>query len=235
VSRAQRLLDLIQVLRRHRFPVAGAALAEELGISLRTLYRDIDTLKAQGAHIDGEPGVGFILRPGFMLPPLMLSEEEIEALVLGARWVAQRTDEPLGKAAHNAMAKIAAVLPDDLKRGLEASTLLIGPDPRSAAGNAELPTIREAIRTGRKLRIHYIDDNDNSTRRTIWPFALGFFERVRIVVAWCEMRRDYRHFRTDRIGALKLTNARYPRPRLALLREWRAIEDGRRKSRPKAC
>jgi predicted DNA-binding transcriptional regulator YafY len=235
VSRAQRLLDLIQVLRRHRFPVAGAALAEELGISLRTLYRDIDTLKAQGAHIDGEPGVGFILRPGFMLPPLMLSEEEIEALVLGARWVAQRTDEPLGKAAHNAMAKIAAVLPDDLKRGLEASTLLIGPDPRTAAGNAELPTIREAIRTGRKLRIHYIDDNDNSTRRTIWPFALGFFERVRIVVAWCEMRRDYRHFRTDRISALKLANTRYPRPRLALLREWRAIEDIRRKSRPKAC
>src|SRR5882672_6313054 len=99
MSRAQRLLDLIQVLRRHRRPVAGAALADELGISLRTLYRDIESLKAQGAHIDGEAGVGYVLRPGFMLPPLMFSEEEIEALVLGSRWVAERADGLLGKAA----------------------------------------------------------------------------------------------------------------------------------------
>src|ERR1700686_2893342 len=90
VSRAQRLLDLIQLLRRHRFPISGAALAEELGVSLRTLYRDIETLIAQGARIDGEAGVGYVLRPGFMLPPLMFSEEEIDALVLGSRWVAER-------------------------------------------------------------------------------------------------------------------------------------------------
>src|SRR5580698_3000252 len=108
MSRAQRLLDLIQILRRHRFPVAGTALADELGISLRTLYRDIDTLKAQGAHIDGEPGVGYILRPGFMLPPLMFSEEEIEALVLGSRWVHQRADRALADAAANVLAKIGA-------------------------------------------------------------------------------------------------------------------------------
>lgn len=225
MSRAQRLLDLIQVLRRHRFPVAGASLADELGVSLRTLYRDIDTLKTQGAHIDGEPGVGYILRPGFMLPPLMFSEGEIEALVLGGRWVARSTDAPLGKAARNAIAKIAAVLPDDLKDSLETSTLLIGSDQRIAAGDAELPTVREAIRTGRKLRIHYVDGDEKATRRTIWPFALGFFERVRIVVAWCEMRRGYRHFRTDRIRSLRMTEARYPRRRLALLKEWRAIED----------
>src|SRR5262245_23635780 len=106
MSRAQRLLDLIQVLRRHRFPVRGAALARELGVSLRTLYRDIEALKAQGARIDGEAGVGYVLRPGFMLPPLMFSEDEIEALVLGSRWVASRADAPLGKAARNALAKI---------------------------------------------------------------------------------------------------------------------------------
>jgi predicted DNA-binding transcriptional regulator YafY len=225
MSRAQRLLDLIQVLRRYRFPVAGAALADELGVSLRTLYRDIETLKAQGAHIDGEPGVGFVLRPGFMLPPLMFSEDEIEALVLGGRWVAARTDEPLGKAARNAIAKIAAVLPDDLKRSLETSTLLVGPSQRVAAGDTELPTVREAIRTERKLRIHYVDDRDSGTRRTIWPFAIGFFERVRVVVAWCEMRRDYRHFRTDRIRSLKISTARYPRRRLAMLKEWRGLQD----------
>jgi predicted DNA-binding transcriptional regulator YafY len=223
MSRAQRLLDLIQILRRHRFPVAGTALADELGISLRTLYRDIDTLKSQGAHIDGEPGVGYILRPGFMLPPLMFSEEEIEALVLGGRWVAAQTDEPLGKAARNALSKIAAVLPDDLQRSLETSSLLV-PIQRAAAGVTELPAIREAIRTERKLRITYSDEQDNRTSRTIWPFALGFFERIRMVAAWCEMRQDYRHFRTDRIRSLKITETRYPRRRLAMLREWRAGE-----------
>jgi predicted DNA-binding transcriptional regulator YafY len=224
VSRAQRLLDLIQLLRRHRFPVSGAAMADELGVSLRTLYRDIDTLKAQGAQIDGEAGVGYVLRPGFMLPPLMFSEEEIEALVLGGRWVARSTDEPLGKAAQNALAKIAAVLPDDLKRSLETSSYLIVPDKRVAAGIAALPALREAIRTERKLRISYVDNNEKSTQRTIWPFALGFFERVRMVAAWCELRQGFRHFRTDRIASLKLTGARYPRRRMALLQEWRAAD-----------
>src|SRR5262245_47784575 len=146
MSRAQRLLDLIQVLRAHRRPVAGAALAEQTGVSLRTLYRDIETLKAQGAHIDGEPGIGFVLRPGFMLPPLMFSEEEIEALVLGSRWVSERADTPLGDAARSALTKIAAVLPDDLRDSLDASNLLIGPGEPIAAGDAELPAIRMAIR-----------------------------------------------------------------------------------------
>ena len=223
MSRAQRLLDLIQILRRHRNPVAGAALADELSVSLRTLYRDIETLKAQGAHIDGEPGVGYILRPGFMLPPLMFSEEEIEALVLGGRWVAAQSDEPLGKAARNALAKIAAVLPHDLQRSLETSSLLVGPQ-RPAAGDAELPTIRQAIRSERKLRIAYSDERDQRTSRTIWPIALGFFERIRVVAAWCETRQDYRHFRTDRIRSLKLTDNRYPRRRWEMLREWRQRE-----------
>lgn len=220
MSRAQRLLDLIQILRRHRIPVAGTALAEELAISLRTLYRDIEALKAQGAHIDGEPGIGYILRPGFMLPPLMFSEDEIEALVLGGRWVVAQPDEPLGKAARNALAKIAAVLPDDLQRSLETSSLLVAAQP-PAAGDTELPTIRQAIRIERKLRITYTDEQENRTQRTIWPIALGFFERVRVVAAWCETRRDYRHFRTDRIRSLKLTDKRYPRRRFDMLREWR--------------
>ncbi len=125
MSRTQRLFDLIQTLRRYRYPVSGKRLAEALGISLRTLYRDIATLQAQGASIEGEPGIGYILRPGFMLPPLMFSEEEIEALVLGSRWVARRTDKTLGLAATNVLAKIAAVLPEDLKHQLDFSGLLI--------------------------------------------------------------------------------------------------------------
>lgn len=224
MSRAQRLLDLIQVFRGYRRPVSGATLAEALGISLRTLYRDIETLKAQGAHIDGEPGVGYVLRSGFMLPPLMFSEEEIEAVVLGSRWVAERTDAALGAAARNALAKIAAVLPQDLKTSLDTSSLLIGPGDAIAAGDSELPTIRLAIRKERKLRISYVDGSRRDSKRTIWPFALAFFDRVRVVVAWCEIREGFRHFRTDRISKVQFIDKRYPRGRQALLKDWRATE-----------
>jgi len=224
MSRAQRLLDLIQALRGYRRPVSGATLAEALGISLRTVYRDIETLKAQGAHIDGEPGVGYVLRPGFMLPPLMFSEEEIEAIVLGSRWVADRADAALGAAARNALAKIAAVLPQDLKVSLDTSSLLVGPGNAVAAGDAELPTIRLAIRTERKLRIFYVDSRGRDSKRTIWPFALAFFDRVRVVVAWCEIREGFRHFRTDRISKVQFVDKRYPRRRQVLLKDWRATE-----------
>jgi predicted DNA-binding transcriptional regulator YafY len=223
MSRAQRLLDLIQVLRRHRRAVAGAVLAEELGVSVRTLYRDVEALKAQGAHIDGEAGVGYVLRPGFMLPPLMFSEDEIEALVLGSRWVSERADQPLGKAARNVLAKIGAVLPEDLKDGIDASGLLIGPGDAIATGDAELAAIREAIRSERETLIVYSDEQGSATERAIWPFALAFYDRVRVVVAWCEMRQGYRHFRTDRITALDVTPRRYPRRRASLLKEWRTL------------
>jgi predicted DNA-binding transcriptional regulator YafY len=224
VSRAERLLDLIQTLRRHRQPVSGQALAQELRISLRTLYRDIRTLQAQGAAIDGEPGLGYILRPGFMLPPLMFKEEEIEALVLGSRWVAHRGDARLGAAAKNALAKIAAVLPADLRDQLDTTTLLVGPGEKIAAGDAELGIIRQAIRSERKLAITYGGQDMRTTRRTIWPFVLGYFDRARVVAAWCELRQGFRHFRTDRIAELTLTDTRYPRRRLALLKEWRETE-----------
>jgi predicted DNA-binding transcriptional regulator YafY len=226
VSRAQRLLDLIQAFRRHRRPVSGASLAEELGISLRTLYRDIETLKAEGAHIDGEPGVGYVLRPGFMLPPLMFSEDEIEALVLGSRWVSERADATLGQAARNALAKIGAVLPEDLRDRLDDSGLLIGPG-EPVPSTIELPAIREAIRRERKVRIRYVDLQGSETRRTIWPIALAFFDRVRVVVGWCELRSDFRSFRTDRIAALKQTEARYPKRRQALVKDWRSKERAR--------
>ncbi len=224
MSRAQRLLDLIQVLRQHRRAVAGAVLAEELGVSLRTVYRDIETLKAQGAHIEGEAGVGYVLRPGFMLPPLMFSEEEIEALVLGSRWVSERADGLLGKAARNVLAKIGAVLPDDLKAGIEASGLLIGPGEPIAARDGELAAIRQAIRCEHKIELAYADEQGNATDRIVWPIALAFYDRVRVLVAWCELRAGYRHFRIDRIASLKCESARYPARRARLLKEWHAAQ-----------
>jgi predicted DNA-binding transcriptional regulator YafY len=228
LARAQRLLELIQVLRRHRRPVSGETLAEELGVSLRTVYRDIQTLIGQGASIDGEAGVGYVLRPGFVLPPLMFSDEEIEALVLGSRWVAQRTDEPLARAAQNAIAKIAAVLPEDLRDSIEGNGLLAGPPSRAGPeperAPIDLTPIRQAIRTERKLVLQYADAKGGRSKRTVWPVALGFFDRVRVLAAWCELRQDYRHFRTDRIVALQVTDKRYPRRRRAMMQEWRARE-----------
>ena len=224
MSRSERLLDLLQVLRRHRRPVSGRVLAQELAVSIRTLYRDIATLQAQGAPIQGEAGVGYVLQPGFMLPPLMFSEDEIEALVLGSRWVADRADDRLAAAARNALAKIAAVLPADLQQELDTSALLVGPGACIIADTVDLAVIRTAIRSERKLILSYQDKGGDVSRRTIWPFALGFFDRVRVAVAWCELRQDFRHFRTDRMSDLSATDMRYPRRRQALLKEWRETE-----------
>jgi predicted DNA-binding transcriptional regulator YafY len=224
LARSERLLELIQVLRRHRWPVSGEVLAEELGVSLRTIYRDIQTLIGQGASIDGEAGIGFVLRPGFVLPPLMFSDEELEALVLGSRLVAQRSDAPLARAAMNVLAKIAAVLPDDLRDGIDGTGLLAGGGPDIEAEPIDLTPIRAAIRSEQKLVLHYVDAKGGRTRRTVWPIALGFFERVRVLAAWCELRQDFRHFRTDRIITLSRTDRRYPRRRRALMKEWQEIE-----------
>ncbi len=224
MSRSARLLDLIQILRRHRQPVSGESLARELGISIRTLYRDIATLQAQGADITGEPGIGYILKPGFMLPPLMFSEDELEALVLGSRWVSRRAGGPLGKAAENALAKIASVLPKDLREQLDATNLLVGPGDPVIAGDTHLSAIRLAIRKERKLAIAYEDESGRTSERTIWPFALGFFDRARVVMTWCELRNDFRHFRADRITRLDETDIRYPRRKAVLLKEWREMD-----------
>ena len=231
MTRAARLLDLLQRLRSHRHPVSGAELAAGLGISLRTLYRDIATLQAQGARIDGAPGLGYLLREGFLLPPLMFTVEELEALSLGTRWVAERGDPRLGAAARDALARIAAVLPAPLRHELDSSALLVGPagpapeaSGAPAADPAMLTLLRQAIRTERKLHLRYRDAAGRDSERTLWPFALGFFDRVQVAVAWCELRGGIRHFRTDRMSAAELLPERYPRRRQALLKLWREQE-----------
>ncbi|OWT80034.1 MULTISPECIES: YafY family protein [unclassified Achromobacter] len=224
MSRAERLLELMQCLRRHRQPVSGQALAAELGVSLRTLYRDIASLQAQGAHIQGEPGLGYVLQPGFLLPPLMFSASELEALMLGARWVMKRTDVELARDAQNALAKISAVLPADLRQSLHDSTLLVAPAQVLPGGEDYLPLLRLAIRKERKVSIRYRDEKGRDSERVIWPFLLGYFERMRMVGAWCERRDALRHFRVDRILALTPVDERYPTRRLALLKQWRETQ-----------
>lgn len=225
MSRSTRLLDLIQLLRTYRRPVSGNTLAQRLGVSIRTLYRDIATLQAQGADIQGAPGFGYVLKPGFLMPPMMLSEEEIEALVLGARWVAARTDDDLREAAGNALSKIAAVLPADLRHELETNSLLVPSVRRPDVGTMDLAVIRDAIRQGLKLDLDYADKDGTATTRRIWPFALGYLEEVRILIGWCELRNDFRHFRADRINSLVVTDVRVPRKRHHLLAAWRKTVD----------
>jgi predicted DNA-binding transcriptional regulator YafY len=221
LSRAQRLLNLIQLLRQHRYAVSGQHLADTLGVSLRTIYRDIATLQEQGATIEGEPGLGYLLRPGFLMPPLMFSAEELEALILGSRWVIKKTDSHLMQAAHSAVAKIEAVLPKDLRNQFIDSGLLIGPGQTILSDDKTLISIRQAIRKELKTDIFYLDANEKLTGRRVWPFAIGFFEQVQVVVAWCELREEFRHFRIDRMKELTLSNERYPKRRQVLLKAWR--------------
>jgi predicted DNA-binding transcriptional regulator YafY len=225
MSRASRLLDLMERLRRRRRPVPGAALAEELGVSLRTLYRDIAALQAQGADIAGEAGLGYVLRPGFTLPPLMLTVDEVEALALGALWVAERADAPLVSAAAGALAKLAAVMPADRAELVAQPSSFVGPSARRDEGDSELTTIRAAIRSERKLAFDYVDGKGARTTRIVWPMAISYFDAALVLVAWCETRVAFRHFRIDRIEAMAARPERYPRRRGALIAAWR-VEQG---------
>ncbi|MGF6562439.1 putative DNA-binding transcriptional regulator YafY [Erwinia aphidicola] len=221
MSRAQRLLDLLQILRNHRFPVTAQHLASQLSVSCRTLYRDIATLQQQGANIVGEAGLGYVLRPGFTLPPLMFSEQEIAALVLGSRWVARRADSELSTAAHSALSKIADVLPDSLRTKLELSALMVGPASSASIIALDVAALRRAIDQQSIILIDYLDLQGVASQRTLWPIAIGFFDQVQLLAAWCELRQDFRHFRLDRIVKMQITSQRYHRSRTLLVKQWR--------------
>jgi predicted DNA-binding transcriptional regulator YafY len=220
----------MQVLRRHRGTVSGEVLARESGVSLRTIRRDIATLQAMGADIDGAPGVGYILRPGFLLPPLSFTEEELQALVAGAHWVGRQTDDALALAAQNALAKIGGVLPPETRRALDDDALYVGRKREDTSG-LDLARVRQAMREQRKMRIAYTDQNGAVSERTIWPIMLGFVESRRFIAGWCELRQDYRLFRGDRISKVSFLDDRYSRNRRQLVKEWRAQEELRRKQR----
>jgi predicted DNA-binding transcriptional regulator YafY len=220
MARTARLFELIQLLLRNRGAVSAAQLAGSLSVSRRTVYRDIQTLKALGAPIDGEAGVGFILGRGFLLPPLMFSAEQIEAIVLGVRMVSRLDDQPLALAALDALVKIATVLPGDGRETVGAVGLLSGPRPPAVADGVALAGLRAVIRAEHRVEIDYSDEAGRGTTRYIWPIALTFGNHVRLLAAWCELREDFRTFRVDRIVAFRATRERYPRRRRGLLRAW---------------
>lgn len=221
MDKTERLFALLDALRRRRSPVTAETLAVEQGVSVRTIYRDVQTLVGLGAPIEGEAGLGYVLRPGFFMPPLMFTPVELEALVLGARWVQTLPDGELGQAARNALAKIATASNDDLRAriddpGLWPVNLAKGESkPRTPI----LERAREAMRTERAVELEYEDVEGRITRRTVWPVQMAYYEQKEILIAWCCLRQDYRVFRTDRVKAFELTNEPYGRKRAELTSE----------------
>jgi predicted DNA-binding transcriptional regulator YafY len=220
MRRADRLLRIIQILRRHRRPVRGQQMAEELEISLRTLYRDIADLVTDGVPIRGEAGVGYVLGEGYDLPPLMFTADELEAVMLGLRWVQRRGDAALVRAADDTIAKIGTVLPADLKPLLFDASLLVPNFGRLFTDSVDVAVIRKAIREQRKLELVYTDETARETRRTIWPIGVSYFDAQRVVIAWCELRVGFRAFRTDRMVSVSVSEDKYKERRKVLLKRW---------------
>jgi predicted DNA-binding transcriptional regulator YafY len=217
-------LNLVEEFRKRRRPASGEDLARAVGVSIRTLYRDIASLRTMGADVAGEPGVGFVLRSGFLLPPVMFTAEEVDALVLGSRLVVDRADKQMAEAARRAMAKLSAVMPNDLSDRIDAQHMFVWSAADAVRETIDMTVLRRAIQVERKLRVTYKDTKGAASDRVVWPFLLGYFDGRRILAAWCENRNDIRHFRTDRMTSITETTTRYPRRRQDLIKDWRARE-----------
>lgn len=221
MRRADRLFQIIQILRGAKRPVTARALSEELETSVRTVYRDIADLMAQRVPISGEAGIGYVLDRRYDMPPLMLTPDELEAAVLGAQWVAQRSDPALARAARDLIAKITSAVPDSLRPYITEPTGS-PPPPQSAPSDAlNVVQVREWIRLGRKLRIGYRDEHGHTSERTVWPLLIGYADAVRLLAAWCELRQEFRHFRMDRITDATFIGEPYGVPRRTLMGRWK--------------
>lgn len=222
MRRTERLFQIIQILRRARAPVTAQDMAAEMETSLRTVYRDVAELLAQRVPIRGEAGVGYMLDKGFDMPPLMLTPDEIEAAVLGASWVAARGDPALARGARDLIAKIGAIIPEHLRPFLLEDALTT-PEKGwcMAPDTLDVGLVRAAIRQQTKIALRYRDLEERESERVIWPIAVGYYDTTRIIAAWCELRGDFRHFRTDRVMRADFLTERYPGRKILLRAEWR--------------
>jgi predicted DNA-binding transcriptional regulator YafY len=222
MRRADRLFRIIQILRRKKRPTTANEISEELEISLRTAYRDIAQLMADRVPIRGEAGIGYVLEGGFDMPPLMLTPDEIEAAMLGAQWVIGRADPVLARAASDLVAKISVVIPEHLRPLLMEPALgTASSRPLPPPDTIDIARVRTAIRAQGKIALVYRDEKEDETRRIIWPIAVSYWETVRLIVAWCELRNGFRHFRTDRVEGSEFLEARYATPRAKLRAQWK--------------
>ena len=233
MRRGDRLFEIIQVLRRASGPLTADAIAAELETSKRTVYRDIATLIGQRVPIRGEAGVGYVLERGFDMPPLMLTADETEAVVLGAQWVLAHADPVLARAATDVLAKIAVVIPEGLRGVIEDPSVITPPDWHDSNDEKiDVARLRAWSQQGRKLGIRYVDEAGCISERTIWPFLIAYLTNMRVMMAWCEWRRDFRMFRTDRLQAVEFLDERYPARRATLRRRWLTTMDERKLTVP---
>jgi len=209
MRRADRLFQIVQFLRTRRVTTA-AWLAERLEVSERTVYRDIKDLITSGVNIEGEAGVGYVVRRGFDLPPLMFTHEEISALALGASIVESWADPALGTAAKSVLSKIETVLPDDMKSSIADRRLFAPLTQIPAELAARMANIRTAADDQRKIRMDYTDANGKNSERTIWPLGLFFWGGLWTIGAWCELRQAFRIFRLDRIQTFTVLDEGFP-------------------------
>jgi len=212
---------MLGVLRARRRPVTALELAEELGVSERSVYRDVETLRLLGAPLDGQAGVGFVLREGFFLPNFAFSPEEMDALILGLGWVQQRADPALAQSSESALAKIFSSRADRPLTADHTPALMTAASVSERSDPAQVASLRQAIRQLRKVLISYEDAAGSVTERVVWPITIVYFDDVRVLAGWCEKRAAFRHFRVDRLQTAIMLDERYPERRPLLMRRWR--------------
>jgi predicted DNA-binding transcriptional regulator YafY len=219
MGRSNRMFEVIQVLRGARKPLTAQDLAERLEVNKRTIYRDIQALQAMRIPIEGEAGIGYVMRRGFDLPPLMFDADEVEAIVVGLALLQRTGDRGLQTAAASVGAKIADVLPQEANRAIGSTALHVSPWGAAPPG-IDMKALRRAIREERKLRLGYLDAANQPTQRIVMPIAVVYYVEVAVLAAWCEMRGDFRHFRVDRIAAAKLLPDRFTGQGAGLRQSW---------------
>lgn len=221
MTRTQRLLTLLQILKENRYPITAESLANKLHISVRSIYRDIESLRDQGAEITGEAGIGYQLRSGLLLPPLTFDINELEALILGLRWVENNTDNELSYSALRAINKINAVVTTQHQTLLEQNTLFVPTNRIIEVNHTIAKDLRLSLREEKKAKIDYKDAQKQLSHRIIWPIAVGYFQDSQVIATWCELRQSYRHFRLDRIISYDVLSDNLPYPKSYLLDRWK--------------
>lgn len=225
MRKSDRLFQIIQILRRSSRPVTSAQLAEELEVARRTVYRDIAHLIAQRVPIEGEAGFGYVLDPRYDMPPLMLTAEEIEAVVLGLQMVARFNDAAIRNAASDVMTKITSVVPQTLLPYIAEPA--VGTKPADTKEEEALDTrpLRRAIREGQKLHLDYCAASGDVSSRIVWPVLLGYADEHNLLIAWCQSKRAFRHFRTDRILKAEVLRETIGMSRSKLRQQWQQWRD----------
>lgn len=220
MRRADRLFDIIQALRGRRGPITARALADVLEVSERTIYRDVATLQARRVPIEGEAGVGYMLRKGYDLPPVMLTDEEAEAIAVGLRLLRRLRDRRLSTAADAVLSKLSAAASESVRDGLQEPRIWVSAGSLQIGRGADLGKLREAIREARKLQVGYTDVRGCDTRRVVRPIAMVYHVDVTLIAAWCELRGDFRHFRIDRIVSCVALDQSFADAAEGLRRDW---------------